>query len=465
MAVSSDQGATLPLSTGDDEDALATETVSSPPPSSPHDQFAELYQKPTIEGMRHLGARGLEFERFIKYVLDHAGYQAKHTGPVFKGGVDVELLERVDHGKARRLGGVECKRYNRQQPVGRDPVQKLAGARALKGGLPGYLITTSTFTKPAREEAAAHPTLHLIDGERLTRYITYVAGSAGAERKHSLTAISPDVVLRADRIQVQPPAKMPHIVTIANNKGGVGKTTTARFLGLELASGGERVLLIDMDPQANLTEFVLGVGPDDLTPPSLADYFVEAASLRDAVHPSPQQPLLSIIPAHPLLARYDSGGFGRPDLELRFVESVNAAFGSKEGHLLFDWIIIDTPPNVSLFTRAALAASEYILVPARARKSSLRGTLNMLEARKAMGALMGSTPKVLGGLFTHWGEDNASQDTETDLAVILGNVESGVLEVRIPMSNAIESNPIAAHNAMKEYRKLAEEVKKHVSPQ
>src|SRR5690348_15278258 len=151
MAISSDQGASLPKSSDDDEDTLAAEPVSSPPHSPLHDQFAELYQTPTIDGMRDLGARGLEFERFVKYVLDHAGYQAKHTGPFFKGGVDVELLERVDHGKARFLGGVECKRYNRQQPVGRDPVQKLAGARVLKRSLPGYLITTSTFTKPARE--------------------------------------------------------------------------------------------------------------------------------------------------------------------------------------------------------------------------------------------------------------------------------------------------------------------------
>lgn len=453
----------MPMSSDDDEEALVSETESLPPPISPQDPFAQLYQTPTIDGMRRLGARGLEFERFVKYVLDYAGYQAKHTGPVFRGGVDVELLERVDHGRARRLGGVECKRYNRQLPVGRDPVQKLAGARALRGGLPGYLITTSTFTKPAREEAAAHPTVQLIDGERFVRYITYVAGSVGAERKSSLTTIAPDVVLKADRIRSQAPAAMPRVLTIANNKGGVGKTTTARFLGLELAATGQRVLLIDMDPQANLTEFILGISADDLTPPTLADYFVETASLRDAVHPSPQQPLLSIIPAHPLLARYDTGGFGRPDLELRFVESVYVAFGSQEGHLLYDWIIIDTPPNVSLFTRVALAVSDYILVPMRARKSSQRGTLNMLEARKAMAALMGRTPNVLGGLFTHWGEDSASHDAENSLALILGTVDSGVLDAKIPVSNAIESNPSAAHNAMKEYKSLAQEVSNRVS--
>jgi chromosome partitioning protein len=461
MVASSDQGVPLPPSpNNDDDDSSAFSSLS--PTVSPQDPFATLYQTPTIEGMRQLSPA--DFERFITYVLDHAGYHAKHTGPVFRRGVDVELQERVTQGRPRRLGGVECKRYNRPQPVGRHPVQTLAGARALRGGLPGYLITTSTFTRPAQDEGAAHPTIHLIDGGRLERYITYVAGSVGVEHKRSLTAIAPDVVLRADDIRLQAPVTMPHILAIANNKGGVGKTTTARFLGLELAASGQRVLLIDMDPQANLTEFILKVGPHDLTPPTLTHYFAESASLRDAVHPSPQQPLLSIIPAHPLLVRYDSGGFGRPDLELGFVESFYTAFAPLEGHLLYDWIILDTPPNVSLFTRAALAVADYILVPMRARQSSLRGTLNMLEARTAMGALMGRTPKILGGLFTHWGEDSASEAAATSLSLILGTAGSGVLDTRIPVSNAIESNPNAAHNAMKAYRNLAEEVKKYVSP-
>ena len=53
----------------------------------------------------------------------------------------------------------------------------------------------------------------------------------------------------------------------------------------------------------------------------------------------------------------------RPDLELSFVEALYTAFAPQEGHLLYDWIILDTPPSVSLFTRAALAAADYILTP------------------------------------------------------------------------------------------------------
>ena len=180
--------------------------------------------------------------------------------------------------------------------------------------------------------------------------------------------------------------------------------------------------------------------------------------MRDAIHQSVQQPLLSLIPAHPLLARYDSGGFGRPELELGFVESLYKAFAPQEGHLLYDWILLDTPPNVSLFTRAALAAADYVLVPIRARPSSVRGTLNMFDAQSAMAELMGRTPKLLGGLLTHWGEDNASQTAQGQLDLILSQQDSKVLDIKVPVSNAIESNPNAARNVKQAYDDLVEEV-------
>ena len=223
----------------------------SPPAPLPNTQniYEALYHFPTIAGMQKL--KPAEFEKFVQFVLDHAGYRAKHTGPFFAGGVDIELLERVSSGQPHRLGGVECKKYNGKLAVGKDPVQKLAGAKAIKRGLQGYLITTSTFTHPAIQEAQGRPNIHLIDGKRLVRYTNYVRGSVGTEHKSSLTVIAPSVVADADRVMQNRPKLMPHILAIANNKGGVGKTTTARFLGTGLAAKGQRVLLIDMDAQAN----------------------------------------------------------------------------------------------------------------------------------------------------------------------------------------------------------------------
>jgi chromosome partitioning protein len=423
------------------------------------DPFEKLYRKPDIPEMRKLTPTN--FERFVAQVLSHAGYQVRHTGRLFRRGVDLELLPNQD-GTRRKLGGVECKRYNRKLPVGRDPVQKLAGAAATRGGLPGYLITTSTFTEPAKEEARTRPNIQLIDGEHLVRYINYVRGSVGHSHSTALTTIPPSAALDADRLLERLPAQSPPILVIANNKGGVGKTTTARFLGLGLAAKGSRVLLVDLDAQANLSEFILGTAPDQIAPPTLAEYFGGECTLSQTVHPSPTQPLLAILPSHQLLSHYDTGGFGRPDVELKFVTNLYETFAPPQGYAQFDWIILDTPPNVSLFTRAALAAADHVLVPARARDSSVRGTLNMLRAWRAMGALMGRTPVLVGCLLMHWGVDNASELAEAHLRRIFEQEGSQVLDPHIPMSAAIESNPSAATAARRAYDELVLEVMNHV---
>lgn len=419
------------------------------------DPLQLLYEQPDLAAMRKLSPT--HFERFVAHVLTHAGYRVRHTGKIFRRGVDLELLPNEEVSR-RRLGGVECKRYNGHQLVGRDPVQKLAGAAALKTNLPGYLVTTSGFTEPAQAEARQHPNISLVDGECLVRYIDYVRGSVGQTARVERIPIAPDVVIAGARIVAQRAAGGPRILVIANNKGGVGKTTTARFVGTGMAERGRRVLLIDMDAQANLSEFILGTGPDKTAPPTLADYFSGVCRLSEAVHSSPTLPLLSIIPAHPSLRHADTGGFGRPDIELKFVAHLYEAFAPREGFAHYDWIIIDTPPSVSLFTRAALAAADFVLVPVRARDSSRRGTLNMLDGLRTMSALMGRSPQLLGGLLTHWGEDSASENAEKQLADVFNNEGSRLLDPKIPMSVAIESNPGAAYKARQEYERVVEEV-------
>ncbi|MGZ6308246.1 MAG: ParA family protein, partial [Ktedonobacterales bacterium] len=148
---------------------------------------------------------------------------------------------------------------------------------------------------------------------------------------------------------------------------------------------------------------------------------------------------------------------------LKFVANLYDAFAPREGFTRYDWIIIDTPPNVSLFTRAALAAADFVLAPVRARESSVRGTINMLYALRGMSALMGRTPQLLGGLLTHWGEDTASENAEARLGDVFHNERTRLLDPRIPMSAAIESNPNAARNARLAYDQVVEEVLKHDS--
>jgi chromosome partitioning protein len=417
-----------------------------------------LYRVPSLEVMSKLSSG--DFVRFVARVLAHAGYWIRLTGPFFHRGVSIELLQFAGNGR-RRLGGVECLRHSGNTLVGREPILKLAGAAALKGDLPGYLVTSSRFTERAKAEAREHPNLSLIDGSQFFRYVEYVRGSVGQTAQKVLLPIPMNAILDADSIGDRRAGRGPHILTIANNKGGVGKTTTARFLGLGMAARGQRVLLIDLDPQANLSESILGEGPDRIASPTLADYFAGTVRLSEAVRESPQQPLLSIIPAHPSLAHADTGGFGRPDVELMFVASLFDTFDAHEDYIRYNWIILDTPPNVSLFTRAALAASDYVLVPTRARESSVRGTLNMLRARRTMDALMGREAKLLGGLLTHWGEDSASSNAEHQLADIFHNERSQLFGTNIPMSQAIESNPTAAHAARRAYDVVIEEVLAH----
>lgn len=445
----------------DDADGIAFEPEVEGETDQQLDFFEKLFREPIVEEMQ-AGLTPTRFEKFVARVLTHAGYRVKHTGPFFRRGVDLELFPKQDM-DASRLGGVECKRYNRTQPVGRDPVQTLAGAAALDNGKrPGYLITTSTFTEHAVDEGRRHANLRLIDGPHLVRYINYVRGSAGKLPNAVLAPIPPSAVLDADRILAKRGDPHPKILAIANNKGGVGKSITARYLAIGLATRGQRVLLIDMDPQANLTEMILGIEIEDLAAPSLADYFAGSATLENAIHTTTDQPTMQIIPSSPLLVHSDTGGTGKPDAELKFVEDLYTAFAPDHGHPKYDWILLDTPPAISLFTRAALAVADYVLVPARARRSSVRGTISILRARQAMAALMGHTPAIIGGLLTHWGEEAASEPAVLRLNTALRSSNAELLDIRIPLSTAIESNPTAAWSARQKYEELVTEVMRYV---
>jgi len=162
------------------------------------------------------------------------------------------------------------------------------------------------------------------------------------------------------------------VVTVANQKGGVGKTTTTMNLGAALAEQGKRVLLVDGDPQANLTSY-LGVTESVHTLDEA--YFskrpFDRESAKQFIVPTNSGP--DLIPSDQALSGVEYYLFTRTEREgvlARFLSNLNASY---------DFVIIDTPPNLNLLTLNALCASDHVLIPVQPEFFSLEGILKIRE--------------------------------------------------------------------------------------
>jgi chromosome partitioning protein len=163
---------------------------------------------------------------------------------------------------------------------------------------------------------------------------------------------------------------MTTIVAVANQKGGVGKTTTTANLGASLARLGQRVLLIDLDPQGNLTS-AFGVGPalECTVAQSLLDRSVGLPII--AVDNADKSPI-SLVPATISLATVEAALMTKLGRELRLRDQILPVANH------FDFVLIDTPPSLGLLTINALVAANWVLIPTEARFFSIQG-LQMLQ--------------------------------------------------------------------------------------
>jgi chromosome partitioning protein len=161
------------------------------------------------------------------------------------------------------------------------------------------------------------------------------------------------------------------IVTIANQKGGVGKTTTAINLSSSLAALGKRTLLVDLDPQANST--MSYVADRHSLQATTFDWFMsKEVDPKNVVMASSQDPHLFIAPAHISLAKVEANLQGDLDAPYRLKDAL-AAVGP------FDMIIVDTPPTLGLLTVNAMVASDQLIIPIQSSYFAMEGTDDLLE--------------------------------------------------------------------------------------
>jgi len=158
---------------------------------------------------------------------------------------------------------------------------------------------------------------------------------------------------------------MGRVIAVANQKGGVGKTTTAVNLAASLAAAEKRVLLVDIDPQGNASSGV-GYAPGESQGPSVYDLVLGQARLEDAIRKT-ELPHLDLIPADGDLAGAEIELVPVAEREQQLRRSLRRAADS------YDYVIIDTPPSLGLLTLNALCAADSVLVPLQCEYYALEG--------------------------------------------------------------------------------------------
>lgn len=246
------------------------------------------------------------------------------------------------------------------------------------------------------------------------------------------------------------------IIAVVNQKGGVGKTTTAINVAAQLAEGKVKVLLIDLDPQGNATS---GLGiPKDQASLTTYDVLRGDATIAQVVSQTNVAQLL-VLPANANLAGSEVELVNQPEREFALKRAIQGVEG-------YDYIIIDCPPSLGLLTINGLTAADLVLIPVQAEYYALEGLSQLLNTIQAVKQATNPNLGLLGIVLTMFDKRNSlSEQVEKEVRNYFG---ATLLETIIPRNVRLAEAPsygktIFQHDrwskGAKAYKSLAREIR------
>jgi chromosome partitioning protein len=244
------------------------------------------------------------------------------------------------------------------------------------------------------------------------------------------------------------------VIAVLNQKGGVGKTTTAINLGAYLAKSGKTVLIIDFDPQGNATS---GLGFDKHTAPVTSyDVLHDAKAVDKAVYETATSSLF-IMPAN--------AGLANAEVDLVSKEKREFTLKNAIGALTYDFILIDCPPALGLLTINALTAADELLIPVQAEYYALEGLSQLLSVMQKVKQGLNTKLELLGVVVTMFdSRTSLSEQVHDELKKHFGTkLFKTVIPRNVKLAEApSHGRPVAEHDkwskGARAYKALAKEI-------